>query len=75
MDWGQFVILMITLVGIFIWLKQDISTNRTEAAADRRDILQLIRGIQEEIKDFHGRLERQDAEYKAHLMYHHNGKE
>ncbi len=56
MDWAQFIILLITLLGIFMWLKQDIALNRSEASADRRDILNLIRTIQEEIKDFHGRL-------------------
>jgi hypothetical protein len=74
MEWGQFAILLIALLGMFIWLKQDIALNRSEAsadrrdsAADRRDILNLIRTIQEEIKDFHGKLERQDAEFKGRL--------
>jgi hypothetical protein len=56
MDWIQFGILLISLGSMFMWLRSDIAINRTEAAADRRDILQLIRSIQEEIKDFHGRL-------------------
>lgn len=56
MDWAQFSIFLITMGGMFMWLKSDIKEIKTEAAADRRDILQLIRGIQEEIKDFHGRL-------------------
>ena len=43
-------------VTLFSWLRSDIKEIKTEAAADRRDILNLIRGIQEEIKDFHGRL-------------------
>lgn len=56
MDWVQFILFMLAVIGIFLSLKSDISTNRTEAAADRRDMLQLMRAIQEEIKDFHGRL-------------------
>ncbi len=56
MDWIQFGIFLLTMGGMFMWQKADISHLRTEAAADRRDILQLIRAIQEEIKDFHGRL-------------------
>ena len=56
MDWTQFGILLLTIVGMFFTLRADISSNRAEATADRRDILQLIRSIQEEIKDFHGRL-------------------
>ena len=58
-------------VALFSWIRTDVKEIKTEAAADRRDILQLIRGIQEEIKDFHGKLERNDAEFKAHLMYEH----
>ena len=56
MEWAQFAILLLTVLGMFLWLKQDIAFNRSESSADRRDILQLIRSIQEEIKDFHGRL-------------------
>ena len=56
MDWIQFGLLILSIWGMFAWLRTDIQTNRTEASADRRDILNLIRGIQEEIKDFHGRL-------------------
>ncbi|MEN6512234.1 MAG: hypothetical protein ABFD00_10460 [Chloroherpetonaceae bacterium] len=81
MDWAQFLILFVSIAGMFIWLKQEISLNRTEAAADRRDMLNLMRQIEndakefrktwiEESKDFHGKLERQDAEFKSHLLYH-----
>lgn len=56
MDWVQFALLLISIGGMFTWLRSDIALNRSEAAADRRDILQIIRAIQEEIKDFHGRL-------------------
>ncbi len=67
MEWAQFAILLISIGGMFAWLRSDISINRTEAAADRRDLLQIVRSVQsesrtmieaikEEIKDFHGRL-------------------
>ena len=56
MDWVQFGILLLTIVGMLLSMKADISANRAESAADRRDILQLVISIQEEIKDFHGRL-------------------
>ena len=56
MDWIQFILLMIAMLGVMWSIKSDIQQNRAEAAADRRDILQIIRSIQEEIKDFHGRL-------------------
>lgn len=56
MEWAQFALLLISIGGMFAWLRADIAINRTEAAADRRDLLQIIRSIQEEMKDFHGRL-------------------
>lgn len=63
MDWtivitgiGSVIAIIGCNITLFAWLKADIALNRSESAADRRDILQLIRGIQEEIKDFHGRL-------------------
>lgn len=33
-------------------------------------IHQTLEGIRQDMRDFHGRLERQDAEFKAHLHYH-----
>lgn len=64
MDWVQFILFMLAMIGIFFSLKSDINTNRSEAAADRRDMLQLMRAIQEEIKDFHGRLCELESEKK-----------
>lgn len=60
MNWEQ-VFAMITantalILTMFFWLRSESNSDRREAANDRRDILNLIRGIQEEIKDFHGKL-------------------
>ncbi len=53
MDWTQFVTFiianMIFTLSLWFW-------SRSESNNDRRDIMQLIRAIHEEIKDFHGRL-------------------
>lgn len=56
MDWVQFALLLMSIGGMFAWLRSDIALNRSESAADRRDLLNIIRQIQEETKDFHGRL-------------------
>jgi hypothetical protein len=83
MEWYQFILFIITMGSILFWQKSDLKQMKVEAASDRRDILQLIRSIEQEMKDFHGRLEKQDAEFKgklekqdaefkAHLMYNHN---
>ena len=56
MDWIKFALLLISIGGMFALLRSDIALNRLEAANDRRDILHLMRRIQEECRDFHGRL-------------------
>jgi hypothetical protein len=58
---GSSVALVGTVIALFLW-------NRSEASADRRDIVNLIIAIKEEMKDFHGRLERQDAEFRTRLL-------
>lgn len=53
MDWSQVLAIIggnaAIFIPMFFWL-------RTEANSDRRDILAIIREIQAENKDFHGRL-------------------
>lgn len=49
MDWIQFVIFFIGVVGLWLW-------NRSESRSDVRHFDALIRAIHEEMKDFHGRL-------------------
>lgn len=53
MDWTQVLAIVIgnatLILPMFFWL-------RSEANADRRDILAIIREIQNEMKFFHGRL-------------------
>jgi len=60
MEWTQFAIFSISVFGLFLWnrseSRSDIRNIQQEIAADRRDILGLIKSIQEEIRDFHGRL-------------------
>lgn len=74
MDWLQFIIFCAGLFGLFFW-------NRSESRADIRNMdaklestRELVRAIHDEMKDFHSRLEKQDAEYKAHLIYCHDKK-
>ncbi len=71
MDWMQFVIFVGSTIGLFFW-------NRSESRADIRHMdakleatRELVRAIYDESKDFHARLERQDAEFKSHMIYHH----
>lgn len=61
MDWTQVITLFLANAGLIIWF-------RAESRNDWRHMDTQVRAIQEEMKDFHGRLERLDAEFKAHLM-------
>lgn len=64
MDWTQ----VLTIVGsnIALILIMFGSTVAMWLHTDKK-----IEAIQQEMKDFHGRLERIDADFKNHLMYHH----
>ena len=49
MDWIQFIIFIVSIIGLFLW-------NRNESRADMRHIMSLLDAIQKEMKDFHDRL-------------------
>ena len=49
MEWLQVITILGTNLGMFIWA-------RSESAQDRRHIFDLMKSIQDEMKDFHGRL-------------------
>jgi hypothetical protein len=65
MDWIQFFGFILTIGGLFLW-------NRSESRADLRHLetstTALIEAIRQDMKDFHGRLERQDAEFKGAFL-------
>lgn len=63
MDYG--IIIAITgiglaMVGVMIsmmfWMRGEANSLRAEAKEDRKDMLNLIRAIESEVKDFHSRL-------------------
>ena len=49
MEWLQVITILGPNLGMFIWA-------RSESAQDRRQIFDLMKSIQDEMKDFHGRL-------------------
>ncbi len=53
MDWAQFAIFVIVN---FVFTLTLCLQNRAETGNNRREISALIKAIQDEIKDFHGRL-------------------
>lgn len=71
MDWNQVLTIvgtnialilasLGTTITLFLWARGEASSDRRqwhdEASADRRDMLGLMRGIQDEMRDFHSRL-------------------
>src|ERR1700678_3816299 len=96
MEWVQFVIFFLGVFGLFIWNRAEarsdarhmdaqVKSNRDLIFEVHRETASLIQGIRDDMKDFHGKLERQDAEFrgimakqdaefKAHLMYSHDKK-
>lgn len=62
MDWTQVLAIVGSNMVLFLWA-------RAESRADTRMMLGIVTGIQTEMKDFHGKLERQDAEFKAHILH------
>lgn len=56
-------------------MDKKIDENRKETNSILNGIQNEVKSIQQEMKDFHGRMERQDAEFKAHLMYSHSDKQ
>lgn len=59
MEWIQFLFLIISMGGFFLW-------NRGEARADNRRAMDLIEAINKEMKDFHGRLCAIEEKNKSH---------
>jgi len=57
---GIIAITVGSTIALFLW-------NRAEASADRRDIVNLIIAIKEDMKDFHTQLQLQDKEFKMRL--------
>lgn len=60
MDWTQFIVMFLGMVGLFAWNRAEVNSDRREASysreEDRKEIINLIKSIETEIKDFHGRL-------------------
>jgi hypothetical protein len=53
-----------TVLALYMNLDKKLEENRKETNS-------ILEGIRQDMKDFHGRLERQDAEFKAHIFHCH----
>ena len=53
-----------TVLALYMNMDKKLDENRKETN-------NILRAIQEEMKEFHTKLAVQDAEYKAHMMFYH----
>lgn len=65
---GTVVAIVGSNVALISWLRSDMKSFEQEVRMWRED-------SHKETKDFHGKLERQDAEFKAHLTHCHQSGE
>jgi len=53
MEWAQFLLLIVTIAGLFLWTRSESRKDYLHMATRTEAILNAIK---DEIKDFHGRL-------------------
>lgn len=63
MEWGQVLTIIGANFALILWCMR-------ERRSDFLYITKLIEEMKSEMKDFHGRLERIDSDFKNHLMNH-----
>ena len=56
MEWMQFILFLVTILGVFVGVFGLFLWNRAEARADARNAAAEMKDFHEAIKDFHGRL-------------------
>lgn len=64
-EWLQVLVMVVTVAGIFFWCRSESKEDYRHMEANLNTNLQAI---YQEMKDFHGRLERQDAEFKSGIL-------
>lgn len=53
---GSALAIVGTIIAMFFWVRGEANADRRENSTDRKEILNLIRAIELEIRDFHHRL-------------------
>jgi len=70
----EFFTLFASLLGMFFWNRSESRSDIRHMDAKLESTRELVRAIHDEMKDFHRRLEKQDADFKTHLMQFHENK-
>ena len=59
-EWSKILLIVVTLFGLFAWTyaesRSDYKELKTVIEENKRESNQILMSIQQEIKDFHGRL-------------------
>lgn len=78
-DWVPVLSVIISNAALFFWSRsesrQDARHLDQKIELIRSETNEMIQAIHQEMKDFHGRLERMDAEFKAHILHNHATKD
>lgn len=60
------------VIALFLWVRSEGNADRRSfydiQREDRKDLLQISKNIEMEMKDFHRKLEKQDADFKNHIL-------
>ena len=67
MEWTQFAIFLITVGGFFLANRSDINAYKAEAAADRRDMLTLMRSYESETRATIKAIEAEGREFRKSM--------
>jgi hypothetical protein len=80
MDWIQFIIFSGGVFGCFFWNRSEsradirhmdakLESNRELVREVHKESTAMISAIEKEIRDFHRSLQKQDADFKSHLLH------
>ncbi len=53
---GSTIAIIGVVISMMFWVRQESNTLRSDAKEDRKDILNMVRAIEIEMKDFHYKL-------------------
>ena len=60
MEWVQVVTILASIIGLFLWTRSESNSDRSETQdilrQDRKDLLDIVSLMKDEMKDFHYRL-------------------
>jgi hypothetical protein len=69
---GSAIGIIAVVISMFFWVRSEANNDRRRMddvqREDRKDLLQISRNIENEIKDFHNKLAFQDMEFRSKIL-------